>query len=77
MVWVLEQTNSFEKEFNTIIPISLQQTIKKQLLHIQENPFVGKPLGFKFFREKNFHNWRVYFIIYVDKSIIYFYDFCS
>ena len=70
--WILEQTTDFEKEFDKLIPKNLQERVKKQILKLKENPFVGKPLGVRFFREKKFDKWRVYFLIYEEKIIVYF-----
>ncbi len=70
--WVLEQTDAFEKEFNKLIPKNMQNIVKKQLLKLKENPFVGRSLGFKFFREKKFDKWRIYYLIYNDKIVVYF-----
>ena len=41
--------------------------IKRQLI---ENPQVGKPLRFDWFREKKFGNKRMYYLIYKDVSKI-------
>ena len=41
--------------------------IKDQL---KINPYVGKPLGFKFFREKRVDGKRIYFLIYQDVVIV-------
>ncbi|MBT4192192.1 MAG: type II toxin-antitoxin system RelE/ParE family toxin [Candidatus Diapherotrites archaeon] len=38
-------------------------------------PFVGKPLGVKWFREKKFENSRIYYIIFEDKKIVYIVNF--
>jgi len=70
--WSLEQTDDFEKEFNKLIPKNIREKVRSQILKLKDNPFVGKPLGFKFFREKKFDKWRVYFLIYEEKVVVYF-----
>ncbi len=35
------------------------------------NPLVGKPLGAKWFREKKFENFRVYFLVFEEKKSVY------
>lgn len=36
-----------------------------------KNPFAGKPLGAKWFREKKFKNKRIYFLIFEEKQSVY------
>ena len=38
-------------------------------IKLSENPFVGKPLGLVFFREKKLNGRRVYYLIY-EKFVI-------
>ncbi len=38
---------------------------------METNPYVGKPLGYKFFREKKVMNYRFYYLIY-DKYVVVF-----
>lgn len=37
---------------------------------LKNNPYVGDPLGYKFFREKKVGSKRVYFLIYEDLKAI-------
>jgi len=39
--------------------------------HLVENPFAGTPLGVKWFREKKFENYRIYFLVFEDKKSVY------
>lgn len=41
--------------------------IETQLI---ENPFVGKPLGYKWFREKKFGKYRIYYLIYEEQKAV-------
>ena len=36
-----------------------------------ENPYVGKPLGFRWFREKKLGKYRIYYLIYEDLRAVY------
>ena len=38
---------------------------------LEENPYVGKPLGTKWFREKRFESYRMYYLIYEDLKAVY------
>ncbi|MDO8642766.1 MAG: hypothetical protein Q7R76_04245 [Candidatus Woesearchaeota archaeon] len=38
---------------------------------LAENPYVGKPLGFKWFREKKADKFRMYYLIYEDLRAVY------
>ena len=72
--WKLEKTEIFDKRFKKLIPKNLQKEVKKQILKLEKNPFVGKPLGYKFFRELKIKKWRIYFLIYQNKLVVYFID---
>ena len=50
---------------------SLQVQISKEISQLEENPYVGKPLGFSFFREKKILNYRVYYLIYDDYVTVF------
>ena len=63
------RTETFEDEFHKL-PKTEQQEIKKFEKHLSENPFVGKPLGMPFFREKKFKGRRVYYLIYEDVIVV-------
>jgi hypothetical protein len=72
--WIIEQTEFFEKRFNKLIPENLKDDVKSQIAKLGENPYNSKPLGYKFFREKKVKKWRIYFLIYENKLVIYFID---
>jgi len=38
---------------------------------LKEQPFSGKPLGYKFFREKKFGNKRILFLIYEEYKSVF------
>lgn len=71
--WRFEQTEIFEKNFNKLIPKDIQESFKKQIKKLlEENPYCGKPLGYKFFREKKIKKWRIYYLIYETYLVLYF-----
>jgi mRNA-degrading endonuclease RelE of RelBE toxin-antitoxin system len=63
-------TESFEKKFSKIIPEHLQEQTKERITKLSENPFVGKPLKYKFIRELKIEKFRIYFIIFEQEIII-------
>ncbi len=66
-MYAVFRTEKFDKEFARQFSKEEQRQVenfeKKQLV---ENPDVGKPLGYRFFREKKVGGKRVYFLIYED-----------
>ena len=38
---------------------------------LKENPYTGKPLGYKFFREKKFNGNRLLFLVYEEHKCIF------
>ena len=48
--------------------------VEKVFDQLNKNPFAGKPLGTKWFREKKFKNKRVYFLVFEDKESVYLVD---
>ena len=45
--------------------------VEKVFDQLAVNPFAGKPLGAKWFREKRFENFRVYFLVFEEKKSVY------
>ena len=45
--------------------------VEKVFDQLAVNPFAGKPLGARWFREKKFENFRVYFLIFEDRKSVY------
>jgi len=58
-----EELNKFDEEFKNFVDNIENQFVK--------NPYVGKPLGFKFFREKKYKKYRVYFLVYDDLKSVF------
>jgi len=58
-----KKISAFSKDFKKMI-----DKFENQLM---ENPYVGKPLGFRWFREKKLEKYRMYYLIYEDLQSVY------
>ncbi len=47
-----------------------QEVAAKIPAHLAENPYVGKPLGYLFLREKKIEGKRVYYLIYEEFNLV-------
>lgn len=63
-------TEEFEKDLNKC-DNSIKIQIRKELEQLKTNPYVGKPLGSKFFREKKVSNYRFYYLIYENQVVVF------
>jgi len=63
------RTKTFDKEFDKL-PKKEQTEVEKFEKNLSENPFLGKPLGFVFFREKRLNGRRIYYLIYEDFVVV-------
>ena len=63
-------TEEFDKLFSKLDK-SLQKQIEKEIEQLQINPDVGKPLGYKFFREKKVKNYRIYYLVYEEYVVVF------
>ena len=63
-------TDEFDKDFDKL-DSSLQKQIEKEIEQLEENPYVGKPLSYKFFREKRIKNYRIYYLIYEEYVVVF------
>ncbi len=68
-------TDSFKKVYETLDQ-SEKTWIDKTKENLKENP-TGKPLGFKWFREKKYLNKRLYFLVDDEKKRMLFVSFAS
>ncbi len=50
---------------------SEQNKVIKFEQDLKEQPFSGKPLGYKFFREKRFNGKRVLFLVYENHKCVF------
>ncbi len=69
MVYAVYTTESFEREVDKLSE-SEKKVIKKIFLRLKENPYVGDPIRYKFFREKRIKEKRIYYLIYDDLSAV-------
>lgn len=56
-------TEEFGKDYEKL-DYSIQKQVEKIFEKLKVNPYVGKPLGYDFFREKKIQNYRIYYLIY-------------
>ena len=63
-------TDEFERLFKKL-DRSLQLQIEKQIGQLETDPYVGKPLGYEFFREKKVRNYRFYYLIYEEHIVVF------
>ncbi|MDP3992101.1 MAG: hypothetical protein Q8P79_01165 [Nanoarchaeota archaeon] len=50
---------------------SEQDKVMKFEQKLKEQPFSGKPLGYRFFREKKFNGKRVLFLVYEEHKCVF------
>ncbi|MFA6462057.1 MAG: type II toxin-antitoxin system RelE/ParE family toxin [Candidatus Woesearchaeota archaeon] len=62
--------DEFERSFNKL-DNSIQEQIDKEIEQLVTNPYVGKPLGYSFFREKKIRNYRIYYLIYEEEIVVF------
>ena len=63
-------TKEFDDDFEKL-DSSIQVRINKQIEQLRTNPYVGKPLGYRFFREKKTENYRFYYLIYEEYVVVF------
>lgn len=63
-------TPEFDRLFDELSKDDQLQIDKLTKKELSENPYQGRALGFKFFREKRIKGKRVYFLIYDDYVIV-------
>ncbi len=63
------ETEAFSKLFESLEKLE-KEWIKKVIRQLKENPSVGKPLGFKWFREKRFGGKRLYYLVYKKSGCV-------
>lgn len=63
-------SSRFDKELKKL-DCFFQERVDKIEDQLVENPYMGDPLGVKWFREKRIDKYRVYYIIYEDLKVIF------
>ena len=76
MPYQIYETETFSKLYEAMEKVE-QEWIDKIKLQLIDNPQVGKPLRFDWFREKKFGDKRMYYLIYKDVSKILLVSFGS
>ena len=70
-MYAVFRTHKFDRELEKFLSASEQREVekieKKQLTY---NPFVGDPLGYRFFREKKIGGKRIYYIVYEELQAV-------
>ncbi|MBI2548414.1 type II toxin-antitoxin system RelE/ParE family toxin [Candidatus Woesearchaeota archaeon] len=69
-MYTIFTTDEFDKRFSKLDKI-IQQQIEKEITQLEINPYVGKPLGYRFFREKKAKKYRIYYLIYEDYVVVF------
>ena len=69
-MYKLFTSEEFDRDFDDLDK-SLKLQIDKEIDQLKINPFVGKPLGYKFFREKKVKNFRIYYLIYEEYVVVF------
>ena len=68
----LKETKEFSKEFKKL-PDEIKRRFEEQFRHVEKDPFsIGKPLGYKWFRELKNEGFRVYYLVYENEIIVLF-----
>jgi mRNA-degrading endonuclease RelE of RelBE toxin-antitoxin system len=57
--------------FDAKVSLLSEERIEKIEDQLETNPYVGKPLGAKWFREKKLNGFRLYYLIYEDLKAVY------
>lgn len=66
-MYAVFRTQKFDKEFIKQLSREEQLQIEKfEKEKLTQNPYLGDPLGYEFFREKKIKGKRVYFLVYDD-----------
>jgi len=53
------------------MPSDFRVWVEKIETQLMQNPYAGKPLSFRWFREKKYGKYRVYYLIYENLAAVY------
>tara|TARA_Y100000310_G_C20460848_1_gene705283 strand:+ start:385 stop:699 length:315 start_codon:yes stop_codon:yes gene_type:complete len=70
MAFIVYRTPIFDKKLEHFSD-HFKQQIDRFEEQLKENPYVGKPLGVRWFREKKLDLYRMYYLIYQDLNAVY------
>ena len=68
--YTIYTTEQFDRDFAKLDK-SIGSQIANEIDQLENNPFVGKPLGYKFFREKKVKKYRFYYLIYEEQVVVF------
>ena len=60
----------YESKLNNLSKFEIERVSKFEQ-SLKESPYTGKPLGYKFFREKKFNGKRLIFLIYEEHKCVF------
>lgn len=66
----VHRTHLFDKKLESFND-KFREIIDDFETQLSINPYVGKPLGTRWFREKKSDNYRMYYLIYEDLKAVY------
>lgn len=68
--YTVYHSNRFDKELGKF-DADFQRRVDRIEEQLKENPYLGKPLGPKWFREKKIGKYRIYFAVYENLSAVF------
>ena len=68
--YAIYHSSRFDKELGKF-DVDFQKHVDKIEEQLKENPFLGKPIEAKWFREKKHEKYRVYFVVYEEFEAIF------
>lgn len=68
--YIIITSEEFNRDF-VRLDRQLQEQMQKLLAQLEKNPFIGKPLGYVFFREKKLGKYRIYYLIYEEYVAVF------
>ena len=74
MVYRVVLSETLEEKMKKL-DTATKKRIIKLVEKLEQNPFVGKPLRYDFFREKRIDGFRIYYLILKDVLLVVFLDF--
>lgn len=70
-MYAVFRTQKFDKEFAKQLSQEEQKQVEKfEKERLTQDPHLGDPLGYEFFREKKIKGKRVYFLVYDDLKAV-------
>jgi len=70
MKYQIFTTKKFDKQFSKL-DHQVQREIENEIDQLESNPYSGKSLGYKFFREKKIKGYRIYYLIYEEHVVVF------